>query len=438
HGLARIEESDREGIITLLNKASVTTFTATTLAFTLVPRINATGRMGSPNRAVELLITEYPDQAALLAEDICEDNERRKEIEKEITEEAITMIERDDTLKFSRILVLDGENWHGGVLGIVASKIVERFGKPTVIISRTGDEAKGSGRSVEGFSLFEAIRDCGAALLRFGGHPMAAGVTLCADKINEFRTKINAYAKIKADYMPAPSVTVECKLLPGALGVEIPQMLTVMEPFGSGNPYPVFGLFSMVLEGITPVGGGNHLRLNFRRDSVAVTCMKFGCRQENFPYKIGTPLDLAVILEAKEFKGAQNLTVMIKEMKPSGLSMDNCVRTYKSYEKYKRGEIMGTEELAVITPTRNDLADIYRLLRAEGGWKLSALQLLALLPKQDITLGKIMIALEILQERNLITFSGEELLYVSLIPATHKVDIFDSAVYKTLKSLTKE
>src|SRR5699024_7085087 len=149
--------------------------TATSLAFTVIPRINATGRMGSPDRAVRLLTCDDPEEAQPLSQEICEDNDRRRQVEGEIAQQAIEAIQRDPQLLYSRVIVVEGKGWHHGVIGIVASRVTERFGKPSIVISVDGEEARGSGRSVEGFSLFQAVSACSDLLERFGGHPMAAG-----------------------------------------------------------------------------------------------------------------------------------------------------------------------------------------------------------------------------------------------------------------------
>ena len=151
--------------------------------------------MGTPERAVRLLCCEYEEEAEALAEEICQDNDRRRQEEAVITQEAMGVIENDPALRYSRVIVVSGQGWHHGVIGIVAAKITERFGKPCFVISEDGTAAKGSGRSVEGFSLFEAVSACAEVLERFGGHPMAAGITLSAGNIEAFRNQINAYAR---------------------------------------------------------------------------------------------------------------------------------------------------------------------------------------------------------------------------------------------------
>lgn len=317
-GLRLLSESERPGVRALLTDSGFTgrQLTATNVAFTLVPRINATGRMGAPERAVRLLTSVDDGEAARLSAEICADNEERRRVEAAISEAAFADIEARG-LSEDRVIVVDGAGWHHGVIGIVASRITDRFGKPCIVISRGESEAKGSGRSVEGFSLFEAICACGDLLIKYGGHPMAAGVTLLGDRIDAFRAAINAYAAEKFPQMPAQTVTLDCKLNPAALSVAMVESLRRLEPFGNGNPQPVFGLYNMNLCDISAVGGGGHLRLTLEKNGAVLTAMRFNTRPEEFAYAPGDRLDLAVQLEAREFRGQQSLTVIVRDMKPA-------------------------------------------------------------------------------------------------------------------------
>ena len=331
-GLERLSQSDRPGVQALLENAGVAgkALTSTNVAFTLVPRINATGRMGAPERAVRLLISGYEEEAEVLSEEICADNEERRRVEAEIAEAAFADIEAKGYMK-DRVVVVDGENWHHGVIGIVASRVTERCGKPCMIISRGETEAKGSGRSIEGFSLFEAICACGDLLIKFGGHPMAAGITLKPENIEAFRKRINQYAAEHFPQMPTQTVTLDCKLNPAALSVSMAQSLTQLEPFGNGNPQPVFGLFNMELSNVTPVGGGGHLRLTLEKNGAVITAMRFNTKPEELPYHIGDKIDLAVQLEAREFRGQPSLTVIVRDMKFAAFNTEKNIASLASF-----------------------------------------------------------------------------------------------------------
>lgn len=433
-GLERLSQSDRPGVQALLENAGIAgkTLTSTNVAFTLVPRINATGRMGAPERAVRLLISGYEEEAEVLSEEICADNEERRRVEAEIAEAAFADIEAKGYMK-DRVVVVDGENWHHGVIGIVASRVTERCGKPCMIISRGETEAKGSGRSIEGFSLFEAICACGDLLIKFGGHPMAAGITLKPENIEAFRKRINQYAAEHFPQMPTQTVTLDCKLNPTALSVSMAQSLTQLEPFGNGNPQPVFGLFNMELSNVTPVGGGGHLRLTLEKNGAVITAMRFNTKPEELPYHIGDKIDLAVQLEAREFRGQPSLTVIVRDMKFAAFNTEKNIASLASFEKWQRGEVLSAEDKNRLYPDRACLAAIYRALRTVNGKETDQVRFVSQFGK-DMTLGLFKTALLVFEERGLVHSEiADDTFTAALIETSGKTDITRSPVLLALQ-----
>lgn len=433
-GLERLSQSDRPGVQALLENAGIAgkALTSTNVAFTLVPRINATGRMGAPERAVRLLISGYEEEAEVLSEEICADNEERRRVEAEIAEAAFADIEAKGYMK-DRVVVVDGENWHHGVIGIVASRVTERCGKPCMIISRGETEAKGSGRSIEGFSLFEAICACGDLLIKFGGHPMAAGITLKPENIEAFRKRINQYAAEHFPQMPTQTVTLDCKLNPAALSVSMAQSLTQLEPFGNGNPQPVFGLFNMELSNVTPVGGGGHLRLTLEKNGAVITAMRFNTKPEELPYHIGDKIDLAVQLEAREFRGQPSLTVIVRDMKFAAFNTEKNIASLASFEKWQRGEVLSAEDKNRLYPDRACLAAIYRALRTVNGKETDQVRFVSQFGK-DMTLGLFKTALLVFKERGLVHSEiADDTFTATLIETSGKTDITRSPVLLALQ-----
>ena len=433
-GLERLSQSDRPGVQALLENAGIAgkALTSINVAFTLVPRINATGRMGAPERAVRLLISGYEEEAEVLSEEICADNEERRRVEAEIAEAAFADIEAKGYMK-DRVVVVDGENWHHGVIGIVASRVTERCGKPCMIISRGETEAKGSGRSIEGFSLFEAICACGDLLIKFGGHPMAAGITLKPENIEAFRKRINQYAAEHFPQMPTQTVTLDCKLNPAALSVSMAQSLTQLEPFGNGNPQPVFGLFNMELSNVTPVGGGGHLRLTLEKNGAVITAMRFNTKPEELPYHIGDKIDLAVQLEAREFRGQPSLTVIVRDMKFAAFDTEKNIASLASFEKWQRGEVLSAEDKNRLYPDRACLAAIYRALRTVNGKETDQVRFVSQFGK-DMTLGLFKTALLVFEERGLVHSEiADDTFTATLIETSGKTDITRSPVLLALQ-----
>lgn len=439
-GLRLISQTDRIGLQTLLEQAGVDhrPLSAETVAFTVVPRINATGRMGSSDRAVRLLTTDSPDEAGSLASEICADNDTRRRIEDEIYQKVLEQFDQNPALLFDRVLVVAGEDWHHGVIGIVAAKITERFGKPCMIISYTGIEAKGSGRSIEGFSLFEAVCSCSELLTKFGGHPMAAGLSLPTENIGAFREQMNRYAASLPEPMPAPVLRVDCVLKPEKLSTDIPESLRLLEPFGTGNPFPMFGLTGMTICDITPVGGGKHLRVSVKKGSCVITCMKFGTTLEEFQYRPGDHVDLAVILESKKYNGRDTLSIIIRDMRFTGMDEDMLIKGRALYEKFRRGETLTEEEARDIIPGRGEFASIYRLLRDSGGYKGTAENLFYRIQDKNLSLSKLLTAIDIFSERGLIacTVSGDT-YSIRIVNRDGKVSLADSPLLCALQTFVK-
>ncbi len=435
-GMELLEDSDRLAIKALLEKSGISQMDSSTLAFSFVPRINAAGRMGSPERAVKLLIAQDEEEALIYAEDMCKDNEERKSIEADILEQAIAKIESDETNKYQRVLVVSGEKWHEGVVGIVASKIMEKYGKPCIIISYGDEEGKGSGRSFGDFSLFEAVNSCASLLIKYGGHHMAVGVTIKKENIDEFSKKVNDFARENFDFMPTPVVKLDLKIQPTYLNIDVPKSLSLLKPFGRGNELPVFGVYSMKLQKIAVVGAQkNHLRLQFSRDNVTLSCMLFFCLEEDFAFDVGDTLDLAVTLDVNLFKGQEYLSVIIKEMKLSDIDNDYQIHAFALYEKMKRNEVLTKVQAEEILPSRDEIADVYRYLRASKKSNYSFMGILGKLPVSKVNLGKLLVSLNALSQASLISVSENKSISIEILPSKGKVDLNETEVLKKLNSM---
>lgn len=432
-GLRLIGQTDRLGLRALMECAGMAdrTLTSINVAFTIVPRINATGRIGSPDRAVRLLLTEDPEEAEELAEEICRDNDTRRRIESEIFDAAMEQLRREPERLLDRVLIVQGQNWHHGVIGIVASRITERFGKPCFVLSVSGEEAKGSGRSVEGFDLFRAVSSCADLLSKYGGHPMAAGLSLAADRVEELRRKINQYACSLAPVLPA--LTVDCLVAPQEITLELADELALLEPVGTGNPPPLFGLFDASIAEISPIGGGKHLRLTVTKNGCPVRCVRFSVTQEEFPYRVGDQVDLALSVEAKEYMGSKLLSVCVRELRPAGADTGELLRSRIRYEEARRGEALSPAVWQELYPTRDDFARLYRFLRSANGYQGDAAVLWSRLGGTT-AFGKLLLCLDVLAEHRLIRLEAlGDLLQVGLLPAAGKTDLFSSRLLSSLR-----
>lgn len=437
-GLLSMRQTERTGLFALIRSAGMQgkPITAGSVSFTLVPRINAVGRLGASGRSVELLLTNDEEEANDFALAMSYDNAERQQIERDIIEKIDARVTGDPRLVMDKVLVLDGENWHQGVVGIVASRIREIYGKPTIIISRDGENAKASGRSVEGFALCDAVAACGDLLTHYGGHPMAVGLSLPSANIDLFRKRINEYADRQGS-MPFDTLHIDCKLNPAAISLDLVNELNVMKPYGAGNPTPVFGFFNMVLTNIIPLSNNKHLRLVLSRGSVSMSAMLFFTSAEEFPYEKGELLDIAATLEINEYNDRSSVSVIIKDVKAHDEDAERILSSGRLFEAFCRGGRLRREELQSILPNREDFALLYRYLRDCGGYSLRAETLVGRLQNR-LSYGKIRVALEAMNELGLIQIQeGLKTNRITLCPVSQKVDLSSASIIKKLKEVTQ-
>ena len=394
----------RLGLKALLDASGSTgVLDSSSVAYRIAPRVNAAGRMGSAERALKLLLTTDVNEAKEIAEEVSEANAKRQATETEITSCAIEYIENAPEIKHKRVIVVDGDDWHQGVIGIVASRLVEKYGKPCIVISKNGDVAKGSGRSIDGFSLYDALSYCSDVLVQYGGHVLAAGLTVDSDKIDAFREKVNEYA-VNAE-AAVPTLKIDCKLNPSSINIDMISSLQVLEPFGAENPQPLFGLYNMEITAIQPVGAGKHLRITVKRKNSIITVIMFSVTLEEFPYKVGDTVDLAVKLSENEFQGKVQVSVQAKAVKLSGVNDDEAISSIHAYEDFCAQEIIPDELKANISVNRDFCVNVYKFVKANNGWNFSAEVLcyrLGLSPKQ---IAACQISLDVLTELGILNLN---------------------------------
>lgn len=420
-GIDKIKNDVNLGIASLLNIAGINrdSITSTKIAFGVCPRINAAGRMGKADRAVELLTTNDTMTALKIADEIDRDNASRQQIEKSIFAEAVEIIEKEN-LKYDRVIVVSGDNWHHGVIGIVASKITEKYGAPTILISSDGEIASGSGRSIDGFNLYDAINSCNDLMIKFGGHSQAAGITIKTEDIKEFRNRINNYA-LNQDFV-APTLSLDCKLNPSALSLDLAFSLDVLEPFGVGNKIPLFGVFGVKLERITPIGENKHLRLLFTKNNNSFQGLLFGVTPKSFCFEVGDLLDLAVTVEPNCYKGEYSVSVGIKAIRVNGTDDEKLFQDLCSFNDFSAGRDFNALNL---TPTREEVGIIYKYI-VEHPTNEDKIKYRFI---NSIGLGKTLVSLKILFELGLIEENGGIL---TKIPTNAKTNLLNSETYKFL------
>jgi len=433
-GLALLGESENPGIRALAERAGVRLdeLRSEEIAFALAPRINVAGRIGSVDQAVELLLCRDEDRAAELAGEICALNDRRRELEGEVIRDIQGMLEQDPALLDRRVLVLAGNGWHRGVIGIVAARLVERFDRPCVLLSVIDGEARGSARSVEGFSIIDAIRACGGLLKKYGGHPMAAGLSLDTADLDAFSREIEGYAKEHYPVMPAPALAVDTVIRTAEVTLDNIRLLEQMEPFGCENPQPVFALVGARVERIVPMGNGNHLRLTLEQDGTSIQAVLFGVGPQAFPLEPGELADCAVALSVNTYNGTPRPQARVLSIRPHGFDMAGKLRLQAAYRAVRRGEVPPEGTGGELAFGRDDLTVVFRWLRSHSPW-MKGTDTLAYRLGESSNYGKVLAALDILSELGLITRKterGNET--IRLLPAAGKADLADSPTYRSL------
>ncbi|HHV50264.1 MAG TPA: single-stranded-DNA-specific exonuclease RecJ [Clostridiales bacterium] len=436
-GLKVLNNNLRPGINALRKLAGIENkyIDSITTVFSLVPRLNAAGRMDTPDLAARLLLTNQDIVAETLASELQECNVKRKEVEDKILEDASRQIQSDPGLLAARVLVIEGQDWHPGVIGIIAAKIADRYGKPCILLSTKDGETKGSGRSIKGFSLYEAVSACSDLLLRFGGHDQAAGITLSPGKVGEFRERINRFAAEKYPVMPVPEIRIDFKIRPSQVDIEKLNLISALEPLGTGNPQPVFGLFGMRLDNIMPIGQGRHLRLSVSRDNVRLSVCRYNATCETFPFECGQIVNLVVTMERNEYRGVVTPSLQLKDIRLADVQQEELILALDTYDKIMRLEDLSSSEAALYKPERPEIERIYRFLRSKRKWVGNLEQLAYLLQQPAISYIRLFVSLEVLRQAGLISMIDRgDLLEVSVLPVKEKADLNKTPIMQHLNS----
>lgn len=436
-GLYNIKNTDKPGIRAILKNsgADKRELTATNIAFTIVPRINAAGRLSTTEKVVKLFTSDYEEEALEIARSLEEENLKRKEIEKDIIFQVEEILKNDRDKLYEPILIINGKDWHPGVIGIVASKIVDKYLKPTIILTEKEGVARGSARSIEGFSIYDAIKVCNDYLIKFGGHPMAAGFDVLAKDIEKLKADILKFAK--KNEVPFSNLKISCKLNPATLSVDLLDQINVLEPFGKDNEQPIFGLYGMKLLEIIPVGDGNHLRLIFSRDDKKFTVIKFFTKKEDFFYVPGDIVDLAVLLSKSYYNGQESLSLYLEDIKFSDIDNEYILNQKRIYENFKIENKEASFNEDDFLPNREDFSSLYRCLKGREKIRYDINILYYRLIKRglkNISFSKFLIMLDIFKELKLIEIVVDSFIYeISLNEITTKVDLNSSEILRKIK-----
>ncbi len=433
NGLRMFENSENYGLLYLLEKCGInkSRMTSNSVAFGIAPRINAAGRFGSAKTAVDALIAE-DESAKFNIDNLIMLNNQRKETELLILREIFEYIDSNPEILNEKVLVISGKGWHHGVIGIVSAKIAELYGKPNFII--TVDEkgiGRGSARSFEGFNVYKCLRYCEDTLLRFGGHNFAGGLTIKADDIPQFISKVAEFAG-KCENLSGMKLTADKLLEAKDFNLKMAESLSFLEPFGEGNKMPVFAIIGAVVRKIIPLSQGKHSKIEFSYEGVTETALMFSKPPATLPFNVGDKIDMLVNMEVTEYKGRSRLSIRVVDFRNHGISGKQYFAAKSCYEAYKRGEPVPQNVIHRVKPTRDELVRIYKYIMAIK--RVSIDKLFMKFNTQSMNYFKLRICLDAFNEMGLIRLiaSRQE---VHIVEVSKKVDLSQSTVLNNIYSL---
>lgn len=443
-GLEALPHTDFVGVHALLKEAGLLgkPITSVQIGFVLAPRINAAGRMGAADLAADLLETDDPARAEELAKALCDLNRERQAVEQAICADATEKIERLRAEDRSA-LVLSSEDWHQGVVGIVASRLSEKYACPSFMIHLKDGVGKGSCRSYGGFNLFSALESCADLLEGFGGHALAAGFTILEEHIGAFRQRIDrCVEEWTGEHELASALEVDAELPDeNLLTVEEVAGLDLLEPYGAGNPKPVFSLSGCTVSSLAEVGGGRHLKLRLSRGGHLLDAIFFSVGAAETGVAPGDRIDVTFTPQINEFRGNRSVQLQLCDLRPAPTRM---AAEQALYERLRRGEALSAQEAAALIPSRAEFTAVWRYL--SGHARLGRVEDTARRLARGVsrtygikeTVMRTMVCLEVLDEHGLIQVEQTtDHLRIDLCRVEGKVDLESSDLMKRLRRLAE-
>ncbi len=455
YGLHKMENFDRLGLSALCEAVSrkpdgsrqnrAIKMTSGFVGYTLAPRINAAGRISTASLAVELFLTDSREKADELAYRLCDINRERQAEENRIAQEAYAKIEADHDFENDPVIVLEADEWHHGVIGIVASRITEKYGLPSILISFDGAQSdgnvnigKGSGRSVKGLNLVDALVHCGDLLEKYGGHELAAGLSVRRENIDAFRAKINAYARENFSHEDlVPTLDADFEIDGSEVNIANAEELRLLEPYGVSNPVPSFVLRSVKISEIQPISFGKHTKILLKRENFSpLTAMYFSRSPKEIEVYPGDTVDILATMDINEFGGQRTAQLIVRDLHLSAEAAKEYEKCQKRYEEIRLGAPITAEEL----PTREDFGVVYNFIRRRLRFGEDEFTVREMLMRDDLVEAvgyvKLRTVLNVLFELNLVGMSelGEEKYAFKLHYQSKHTDLEKSAILKKLRA----
>ena len=434
-GLQSLRNTRRPGIAALMKESGCApeAVSASSIGFMLAPRINAAGRMGQINLAVDLFLTHDPELAATLAAQLCDLNRQRQAVESEIYDQAVSML---PPRKTPEAIVLADETWHQGVVGIVASRIAEEFCCPTFLICLDGEHGKASSRSFGGFNLFSSLTTLAPLLESYGGHELAAGFTISRGQIPAFRSRIcELAAAYYRDDTPRTCIDIDCAIPPEMLTIPGIESLAALEPCGNGCPKPTLMMGKLTVDRISMVGGGRHMRLRLRSGRHLINAIYFSANPESASIQPGDQVDVAFTPQINEFRGERSVQMNILDIRPCCCAP--CSPEVATYHALQQNRITA-EDAAQLLPDRATLGLVWRYLSAQGSIRETPMCLCRKIVRWSgtaLSLGVMLTCIDIFSDVGLLQAQRQhKYLLIQTTPGSGKADLNQSQTMQALLS----
>ena len=462
YGLKMIERTNRVGLAALIDaslgrqegrrndrsrKKKRNKITSSYIGFTLAPRINAAGRIRSATIAVELFLSNNYEEAFAIAEMLCEANKERQAEENKIIQEAYSKIDALDIVN-NPVIVLDADDWHHGVIGIVSSRITEKYSRPSILVSFEGnagapspsDVGKGSGRSIKGLNLVDALCYCSEHLVKFGGHELAAGLSVTRGELPAFVSKINEFARnTLTDEDLISVIETDCEIKFSDISLELAESLQMLEPYGVSNPVPLFIVRNATVVDINGVSEGKHTKLILGNGRCTQAAMYFSNPPDSLGVYVGDKVDILFSIDINEWQDRKNVQLIVRDLKPSKAQSDIENRERARFEEIRNGASFTAEEDVI--PERGDFVAVYKFIQNSahnGCFTFSHRDICSRLSGASgckINYVKLKFIIMIFREMNIVDIEEEKEVYTFRLHfSASKKNLEKSSILKKLRS----
>ena len=433
-GFRYLPNTEIPGLDLMLDKLKIdrSAIVSEHVGFRIGPVINASGRFGSPTTAVKAIISEDREDAESYVDTMITLNSMRKNAEKDILNDITEFINSDPSVLDHRVIVLAGKGWHHGIIGIVASKVLDRYSKPTIIISiDENGEARGSARSVKGLHIHECLTYCKEYLTKFGGHECAGGFSLAEKDIEAFTAKVYEFSA--ALEKPAVKTLFADKaLMPEDINTEMVKGLSVLEPTGEGNPKPLFAILGARVRDIIGLKDNAHTKITFDYGRITAQALFFGKDPRTLCFGRGDSIDMLAELEINVFNGKESVSIKVCDHRLSGVKQERYFAAKDTYEKLMNGEELPVNYVKKIIPERSELVAVYKYLNSVRETELDTMFMR--LSDDNMNYCKLRIITDIFRDKGLIEYEAAS-MKIKMLPVTKKVDLEESETLVKLRSM---